>query len=95
MKLDYLPDREFRGRITYIYPNVDDKTRAAMRRNMAGAMQARMAEEARAFFKMSPEEQDRLQKQMLAWVRLSPEQRNAAREKFLRLKNASPSSTGR
>ncbi len=29
MKLDYLPDREFRGRITYIYPNVDEKTRTA------------------------------------------------------------------
>ncbi len=29
MKLDYLPDREFRGRVTYIYPNVDEKTRTA------------------------------------------------------------------
>ncbi len=27
--LDYLPDREFRGRVTYIYPNVDEKTRTA------------------------------------------------------------------
>jgi len=25
--LPYLPDREFRGRVTYIYPNVDEKTR--------------------------------------------------------------------
>jgi len=25
--LDYMPDREFRGRVTYIYPNVDEKTR--------------------------------------------------------------------
>jgi len=25
--LSYLPDREFRGRVTYIYPNVDEKTR--------------------------------------------------------------------
>jgi RND family efflux transporter MFP subunit len=29
MKLDYLPDREFRGRVTYIYPTVDEKTRTA------------------------------------------------------------------
>jgi Cu(I)/Ag(I) efflux system membrane fusion protein len=27
--LDYLPDREFRGRLTYIYPNLDEKTRTA------------------------------------------------------------------
>jgi RND family efflux transporter MFP subunit len=27
--LDYLPDREFRGRVTYIYPSVDEKTRTA------------------------------------------------------------------
>ncbi len=27
--LSYLPDREFRGRVTYLYPNVDDKTRTA------------------------------------------------------------------
>jgi len=27
--LSYLPDREFRGRLTYIYPNVDEKTRTA------------------------------------------------------------------
>ncbi|HEV2393184.1 MAG TPA: efflux RND transporter periplasmic adaptor subunit [Verrucomicrobiae bacterium] len=27
--LDYLPDREFRGRVTYVYPNVDEKTRTA------------------------------------------------------------------
>jgi RND family efflux transporter MFP subunit len=27
--LDYLPDRQFRGRVTYIYPNVDEKTRTA------------------------------------------------------------------
>jgi RND family efflux transporter MFP subunit len=27
--LPYLPDREFRGRVTYIYPNVDEKTRTA------------------------------------------------------------------
>ncbi len=27
--LDYLPDREFRGRVTYIYPNVDERTRTA------------------------------------------------------------------
>jgi RND family efflux transporter MFP subunit len=27
--LDYLPDREFRGRVTYIYPNLDEKTRTA------------------------------------------------------------------
>jgi len=25
--LDYLPDREFKGRVTYIYPNVDEKAR--------------------------------------------------------------------
>ena len=29
MSLSYLPDREFRGRVTYIYPNVDEKTRTA------------------------------------------------------------------
>ena len=27
MMLSYLPDRQFRGRVTYIYPNVDEKTR--------------------------------------------------------------------
>jgi multidrug efflux pump subunit AcrA (membrane-fusion protein) len=27
--LSYLPDRVFRGRVTYIYPNVDEKTRTA------------------------------------------------------------------
>jgi len=27
--LSYLPDREFRGVVTYIYPNVDEKTRTA------------------------------------------------------------------
>jgi membrane fusion protein, copper/silver efflux system len=27
--LSYLPDRKFRGRVTYIYPNVDEKTRTA------------------------------------------------------------------
>jgi multidrug efflux pump subunit AcrA (membrane-fusion protein) len=27
--LSYLSDREFRGRVTYIYPNVDEKTRTA------------------------------------------------------------------
>ena len=27
--LDYLPDREFRGRVTYIYPTVGEKTRTA------------------------------------------------------------------
>ena len=27
--LSYLPDRSFRGRVTYIYPNVDEKTRTA------------------------------------------------------------------
>lgn len=27
--LSYLPDREFRGRVTYIYPNIDEKTRTA------------------------------------------------------------------
>jgi multidrug resistance efflux pump len=31
--LSYLPDREFRGRVTYIYPNVDEKTRTARVRN--------------------------------------------------------------
>jgi len=29
VRLSYLPDREFRGRVTYIYPNVDEKTRTA------------------------------------------------------------------
>lgn len=29
MTLSYLPDRTFRGRVTYIYPTVDDKTRTA------------------------------------------------------------------
>ena len=29
VSLSYLPDREFRGRVTYIYPNVDEKTRTA------------------------------------------------------------------
>jgi len=29
VKLSSLPDREFRGRVTYVYPNVDDKTRTA------------------------------------------------------------------
>jgi RND family efflux transporter MFP subunit len=29
MTLSYLPDREFRGRVTYVYPNVDEKTRTA------------------------------------------------------------------
>jgi len=29
MTLSYLPDREFRGRVTYIYPSVDEKTRTA------------------------------------------------------------------
>jgi Cu(I)/Ag(I) efflux system membrane fusion protein len=29
VSLSYLPDRKFRGRITYIYPTVDDKTRTA------------------------------------------------------------------
>lgn len=29
MTLSFLPDREFRGRVTYIYPNVDEKTRTA------------------------------------------------------------------
>ena len=32
MTLSYLPDREFRGRVTYIYPNVDEKTRTARAR---------------------------------------------------------------
>ncbi len=27
--LPFLPDREFRGRVTYVYPNVDEKTRTA------------------------------------------------------------------
>jgi RND family efflux transporter MFP subunit len=27
MRLSYLPDREFRGRVTYIYPSVDEKSR--------------------------------------------------------------------
>jgi Cu(I)/Ag(I) efflux system membrane fusion protein len=27
--LPFLPDREFRGRVTYIYPNIDEKTRTA------------------------------------------------------------------
>ena len=27
--LSYMPDREFRGRVTYVYPNVDEKTRTA------------------------------------------------------------------
>ncbi len=27
--LSYLPDREFRGRVTYLYPNVEEKTRTA------------------------------------------------------------------
>jgi RND family efflux transporter MFP subunit len=29
VRLSSLPDREFRGRVTYIYPNVDEKTRTA------------------------------------------------------------------
>lgn len=29
VKLSYLPDREFRGRVTYIYPTLDEKTRTA------------------------------------------------------------------
>jgi Cu(I)/Ag(I) efflux system membrane fusion protein len=29
MTLTYLPDRKFRGRVTYIYPTVDEKTRTA------------------------------------------------------------------
>jgi rubrerythrin len=29
VSLSYLPDREFRGRVTYIYPNIDEKTRTA------------------------------------------------------------------
>ncbi len=29
VKLDSMPDREFRGRVTYVYPNVDEKTRTA------------------------------------------------------------------
>mgnify|MGYP001474763928 CR=1 FL=1 len=28
VELSYFPDRKFRGRVTYIYPTVDDKTRA-------------------------------------------------------------------
>src|SRR5205814_10366265 len=27
--LSYLPDRKFRGRVTYVYPTVDEKTRTA------------------------------------------------------------------
>ncbi len=29
VKIASLPDREFRGRVTYVYPNVDEKTRTA------------------------------------------------------------------
>ncbi|HET7625716.1 MAG TPA: efflux RND transporter periplasmic adaptor subunit [Verrucomicrobiae bacterium] len=29
VKISYLPDREFRGRVTYIYPTIDEKTRTA------------------------------------------------------------------
>ncbi len=29
VKLSYLPDRKFQGRVTYIYPTVDEKTRTA------------------------------------------------------------------
>ena len=29
VRLDSMPDREFRGRVTYVYPTVDDKTRTA------------------------------------------------------------------
>ena len=29
VSLSYLPDRKFKGRITYIYPTVDEKTRTA------------------------------------------------------------------
>jgi membrane fusion protein, copper/silver efflux system len=29
VSLSYLPDRKFRGRVTYIYPSVDEKTRTA------------------------------------------------------------------
>jgi RND family efflux transporter MFP subunit len=29
VRLSYLPDREFRGRVTYIYPTLDEKTRTA------------------------------------------------------------------
>ena len=29
MTLSYLPDRTFRGRVTYVYPTVDEKTRTA------------------------------------------------------------------
>lgn len=29
VKLSYMPDRSFRGRVTYIYPTVDEKTRTA------------------------------------------------------------------
>ena len=29
VSLSYLPDRKFHGRVTYIYPTVDEKTRTA------------------------------------------------------------------
>lgn len=29
MSLSYMPDRKFRGRVTYVYPTVDEKTRTA------------------------------------------------------------------
>lgn len=29
VRLSYLPDRQFRGRVTYVYPTVDEKTRTA------------------------------------------------------------------
>jgi multidrug efflux pump subunit AcrA (membrane-fusion protein) len=29
VSLSYMPDRKFRGRVTYVYPTVDDKTRTA------------------------------------------------------------------
>src|SRR5208283_1066245 len=29
VSLSYLPDRKFRGRVTYVYPTVDEKTRTA------------------------------------------------------------------
>ncbi len=29
VKLSYMPDRQFRGRVTYVYPTVDEKTRTA------------------------------------------------------------------
>src|SRR5438132_9496466 len=29
VSLSYLPDRKFRGRVTFIYPTVDEKTRTA------------------------------------------------------------------